>query len=47
MKEAKPDAAVNVFFAQARLLGAQAFVIHHAQNLVERGVMRQPLEFQS
>jgi hypothetical protein len=43
----KPDAAMDVLLAQARLLGAQARVIHHAQNLVERGVMRQPFEFQS
>ena len=33
-------------FAQPRLLGAQLGVIHHLENLVERGVMRQALEFQ-
>ncbi len=31
--------------AQPRLLGAQRRVIHHLENLIERGVMRQPFEF--
>ena len=40
------DAAMNALVAQARLLGAQRRVIHHAEELVERGVMRQGLELE-
>ena len=38
------DAAVDAARAQPRLLGAQAGVIHHPQDLVERGVVRELLE---
>ena len=38
------DAAIDAARAQLRLLGAELFVIHHRQNLVERGVVRELLE---
>ncbi len=35
------DATVNVASAQCRLLGAQSVIVHHADQLVDGGVMRQ------
>ena len=37
----KPDAAINSFFAQSRLLLPKRIVIHHAEQLIERLVMGQ------
>ena len=44
MKDAESDAAIDAAPRKSRLLGAQLGVVHHRQDLVERGVMRQLLE---
>ncbi len=43
----KADAAIDAFFAQRLLLGAQAGIVHHRIEMRERLVVRQFLEFQA
>ena len=45
MKAGEADAAVDAALAQAALLGAQAGVVDHGQQLVERGVWDRPSNF--